>query len=157
MRILRILLIFLFIPIAASAQFYVTGDDPGHLKWNYIDTESYRVLYPQGADSLAKTYARKLEKYKIPISRTSGYITGEGDGKIMPVVMHTYNDANGSVAWAPKRMDLFTIPSAYEPVAMPWSTMLSIHESRHVTQMQFGLTEKHKPGRWFLEIGRAHV
>ena len=63
MRILRILLIFLFIPFTASAQFYVTGDDPGHLKWNYIDTESYRVIYPQGADSLAKSYARKLEKY----------------------------------------------------------------------------------------------
>ena len=150
MRILRILLIFLFIPIAASAQFYVTGDDPGHLKWNYIDTESYRVIYPQGADSLARSYARKLEKYKIPISRTSGYMTGEGDGKLMPAVMHAYNDANGSVAWAPKRMDLFTIPSAYEPVAMPWSTMLSIHESRHVTQMQFGQTEWHRIGKWVL-------
>ena len=150
MRILRILLIFLFIPFTASAQFYVTGDDPGHLKWNYIDTESYRVIYPQGADSLAKSYARKLEKYKIPISRTSGYMTGEGDSKLMPAVMHAYNDANGSVAWAPKRMDLFTIPSAYEPVAMPWSTMLSIHESRHVTQMQFGQTEKHRIGKWIL-------
>ena len=69
MRILRILLIFLFIPFTASAQFYVTGDDPGRLKWNYIDTESYRVIYPQGADSLAESYARKLEKYKIPINR----------------------------------------------------------------------------------------
>ena len=153
MRIIRILLIFLFIPIAASAQFYVTGDDPGKLKWNYIDTDSYRVIYPTGADSLAKVYSRKLEKYKIPISRTSGYTTGEADGKIMPVVMHAHNDANGSVAWAPKRMDLFTIPSAYEPVAMPWSTMLSIHESRHVTQMQFGQTESHRIGKYFLGDG----
>ena len=153
MRLLKILLIFLFIPVTASAQFYVTGDDPGNLKWNSIDTESYRVIYPQGADSLAKIYARKLEKYKIPISRTSGYMTGDGDGKIMPVVMHAYNDANGSVAWAPKRMDLFTVPSAYEPVAMPWSTMLSVHESRHVTQMQFGQTEKHRVGKWILGDG----
>ena len=150
MRIIRILLIFLFLPLTASAQFYVTGDDPGRLKWNYIDTESYRVIYPQGADSLADSYARKLEKYKIPISRTSGYMTGEGDGKLMPAVMHAYNDANGSVAWAPKRMDLFTIPSAYEPVAMPWNTMLSVHESRHVTQMQFGQTEWHRIGKWVL-------
>ena len=150
-RILFSLLIFL--PSAASAQFFVTGDDPGKLKWNFIDTESYRVIYPQGSDSLARVYARKLEKYKIPVSRTSGYVTGEGDGKIMPVVMHAYNDANGSVAWAPKRMDLFTIPSAYDPEPMPWSTMLSIHESRHVSQMQFGLTERQKPGKWFLGEG----
>lgn len=150
---LKLAVFLLFLPLAASAQFYVTGDDPGKLKWNYIDTESYRIIYPQGSDSLARVYGRKLEKYKIPVSRTSGYMTGEGDGKIMPVVMHAYNDANGSVAWAPKRMDLFTVPSAYNPEPMPWSTMLSVHESRHVTQMQFGLMEKQKPGKWFLGQG----
>lgn len=153
MRYLKLLILFLFIPFAASAQFFVTGDDPGRLKWNFIDTESYRVIYPQGSDSLARVYARKLEKYKVPVSRTSGYMTGEGDGKIMPVMIHAYNDANGSVAWAPKRMDLFTIPTVYNPEPLPWSTMLSVHESRHVTQMQFGLTERQKPGKWFLGQG----
>ena len=152
-RHIRLLLFFLLIPLAASAQFFVTGDDPGRLKWNFVETESYRVIYPQGSDSLAKVYARKLEKYKIPVSRTSGYVTGQGDGKIMPAILHTFNDANGSVAWAPKRMDLFTIPTAYDPDPLPWSTMLSIHESRHVTQMQFGLTERQKPGKWFLGEG----
>ena len=148
-----ILLLTLMLPLSASAQFYVTGDDPGRLRWNFIDTESYRVIYPQGSDSLAVTYARKLEKYKIPVSRSSGYVTGQGDGKIMPVVIHAYNDANGSVAWAPKRMDMFAVPSAYDPEPFPWSTMLSVHESRHVTQMQFGLTQKQKPGKWFLGEG----
>lgn len=153
MRYINLLVFLLLFPLSLSAQFYVTGDDPGKLKWNFIDTESYRVIYPQGADSLARVYGRKLEKYKIPVSRTSGYVTGEGDGKIMPVVMHAFNDANGSVAWAPKRMDLFTVPSAYDPEPMPWSTMLSVHESRHVSQMQFGLTERQKPGKWFLGQG----
>ena len=115
MRFLKVFILFLFLPLSVSAQFYVTGDDPGKLKWNYIDTESYRIIYPQGADSLARVYGRKLEKYKIPVSRTSGYVTGEGDGEIMPVVIHAYNDANGSVAWSPKRICLrfllHTIPS----------------------------------------------
>ena len=153
MHRLILIYILLLLPLSMSAQFYVTGDDPGRLKWNYIDTESYRIIYPQGSDSLARVYGRKLEKYKVPVSRTSGYMTGEGDGKIMPVVLHAYNDANGSVAWAPKRMDLFSIPSAYEPVAMPWSTMLSVHESRHVTQMQFGLTGKLRVGKWIIGEG----
>ena len=148
-----ILLLILILPFSASAQFYVTGDDPGRLKWNFIDTESYRIIYPQGSDSLAFTYARKLERYKIPVSRSSGYVTGQGDGKIMPVVIHAYNDANGSVAWAPKRMDMFTIPSAYDPEPMPWSTMLSVHESRHVSQMQFGLTDKLRHGKWIIGEG----
>ena len=135
----------LLLPCSAGAQFYVTGDDPGSLKWRSIDTDSYRIIYPKGADSLAGIYASQLEKYKVPVSRTTGYMTGFGDGKLMPVVMHTYNTSNGSVAWAPKRMDLFTIPSAYNPEPIPWPTMLALHESRHVTQMQFGMTNTMKP------------
>lgn len=134
---------------SASAQFYVTGDDPGRLRWYSIDTDSYRIIYPENCDSLAKVYARKLETYRIPVSRTTGYSL-DGNGKnLMPVVLHTYNTSNGSVAWAPKRMDLFTVPSAHSPEPMPWSTMLSIHESRHVTQMQFAMTGSLKPFNWF--------
>lgn len=136
---------FLLFPVWASAQFYVTGDDPGKLKWNYVDTDSWRVIYPQGSDSLARTYATWLERYKIPVSRTTGYMVGQGDGRLMPALMHAYNTANGSVAWAPKRMDLFTIPTAYDPEPLPWNRMLSVHEGRHVTQMQFGMTNVQKP------------
>lgn len=135
----------LLLPCSAGAQFYVTGDDPGSLKWRSIDTDSYRIIYPDGTDSLARVYASELEKYKIPVSRTTGFMTGHGDGKLMPVVMHAYNTSNGSVAWAPKRMDLFTIPSAYNPEPIPWPTMLALHESRHVTQMQFGMTNTMRP------------
>lgn len=150
---LKLAVFLLFLPLAASAQFFVTGDDPGKLKWDYIDTESYRVIYPQGVDSLARVYGRKLEKYKVPVARTSGHMTGECTGKRLPVILHAYNDANGSVALGPMRMDLYTVPSAYDPEPLPWSTMLSIHESRHVTQMQLGLAGKHKPGKWFLGEG----
>ena len=138
-------LILLLVPAVVRAQFFVTGDDPGRLRWNYMDTDSYRIIYPRGADSLAFFYGTQLEKYKFPVSRTTGYVTGLGDGKLMPVVMHTYNTSNGSVAWAPKRMDLFTVPSAYDPEPIPWPSMLAVHESRHVTQMQFGMTRTLKP------------
>ena len=148
MKHLKLAIFLLFFPLVASAQFYVTGDDPGKLKWWSIKTDSYEVIYPEGSDSLAKIYAGKLEKFKIPVSRTSGYMTGDGDRKLMPVVIHPYNTSNGSVAWAPKRMDLFTVPSAYSPEPFPWSTMLSVHESRHVTQMQFGMTGYLKYGTW---------
>ena len=139
------IIVLLSATFSASAQFYVTGDDPGKLKWSYIDTESYRIIYPTLSDSLAHVYARKLETFKKPVSRTTGYMTGQGDGELMPVVLHTFNGSNGSVAWAPKRMDLFTLPSAYDVDPLPWSTMLSVHESRHITQMQFGMTGVHRP------------
>ena len=64
-------------------------------------------------------------------------------------MLHAWNTSNGSVAWAPKRMDLFSIPSAYNPEPIPWEKMLAVHESRHVTQMQFGMTKAMKPFNWF--------
>ena len=146
----RLILIFsiILLPLTASAQFYVTGDDPGRLRWNYIDTDNFRIIYPQGSDSLARVYGTNLEKYRIPVSRSSGY-TPVGTGRLrMPVVLHAWNSSNGSVAWAPKRMDLFTIPSAYTSEALPWADMLAVHESRHVTQMQFGTTKALRPFNW---------
>ena len=72
-----IFLICLLVPSLAYAQFYVTGDDPGKLRWTFIDTDNFRVIYPQGSDSLARKYAFELEKFKIPVSRTTGYIAGQ--------------------------------------------------------------------------------
>lgn len=133
------------LPITTAAQFYVTGDDPGRLKWYRMDTDNYSIIYPEGTDSLARVYGSKLEKFRIPVSRTAGYIYN----KRLPVIMHAYNaQSNGSVAWAPERMDLFTIPSPYNPEPLSWSTLLSVHESRHIAQMQFGMTDALKPGNW---------
>ena len=149
MRKYIIIYILMLLPMVAGAQFYVTGDDPGRLRWYSMDTDNFRIIYPEGNDSLAKVYGGNLEKYRLPVSRTSGYFPG-GSGKLrMPVVLHTWNTSNGSVAWAPKRMDLFTVPSAYDPEALPWEKMLAIHESRHVSQMQFGMTQSMKPFNWF--------
>ena len=143
-QIFLTLILSFMLPIGLGAQFYVTGDDPGRVKWYTIDTDNFSIIYPEGTDSLARSYGYKLEKYRIPVSRSTGYLNS---GR-MPVVLHAYNDANGSVAWAPKRMDMFTIPSAYEPEPIPWSTMLAVHEGRHVTQMQFGMTQAHRPMGW---------
>ena len=101
-RLFHILITLVLTCLSASAQFYVTGDDPGKLKWSYIESDHFRIIYPTGSDSLAKAYGIDLEKYRIPLSRTSGYLGSGGFGKKMPVVLHTHNGANGSVAWAPK-------------------------------------------------------
>ena len=145
-HILLTLLFITLLPAGLNAQFYITGDDPGRARWKTIDTDNFSIIYPEGADSLARSYGYKLEQFRIPVSRSTGYLN---KGR-MPVVLHAYNGANGSVAWAPRRMDMFTIPSAYEPEPLPWSTMLSIHEGRHVTQMQFGMTGAQRPFGWAL-------
>lgn len=151
MKYFRLLafIVFLCSPALAKAQFYTVGDDPGRLKWYSIETPGYKIIYPSGLDSLARVYGGLLEKYRIPVSRSAGYAPGEMTRRKMPVILHAYNaQSNGSVAWAPKRMDLFTSPEGYKAEAMAWETMLAIHESRHVAQMQFGMSYAFKPFNW---------
>lgn len=150
LRRLLLLLTILFLPLAANAQFYLSGDDPARAKWMSMDTDNYRIIYPMGFDSLARNYGYNLERYRIAVGRSAGYTPGGQIRGRMPVVLHPYTSrSNGSVAWAPKRMDLYTNPEPYAPEAMPWVKMLSIHESRHAAQMQFGLTKVFKPFGWF--------
>ena len=142
--------ILLFIPTLTFAQFYVTGDNPGKTKWYTFDTDNFSIIYPEGTDSLAKVYGYSLEKYRVPVSRSAGFLPGGPGKKRMPVVLHAFNSANGSVAWAPKRMDLYTIPSLYDTEQMLWTENLAVHESRHVSQMQIGLQRAHKPVSWLV-------
>ena len=93
--------ILLFIPTLTFAQFYVTGDNPGKTKWYTFDTDNFSIIYPEGTDSLAKVYGYGLEKYRVPVSRSAGFLPGGPGKKRMPVVLHAFNSANGSVAWAP--------------------------------------------------------
>lgn len=137
------------LPCTASAQFYQSGDDPASVKWMYVESPHFRVIYPKSLDSLARSYALELEKYRLPVSGSAGFAPGEKMSGKMPVVLHPFSAvANGLVTWAPKRMDLYTSPQGYGPEPMPWMTMLAIHESRHVAQMQFGLSGWFRPFRY---------
>lgn len=133
----------------AHAQFYTTGDDPGSLKWYRLYTRNYSIIYPEGLDSLARVYGENLEKYRIAVSRTAGYAPGELTSGRTPVILHAYNaQSNGVVVWAPKRMELFTTPNAFSPEPVPWEKNLAIHESRHLAQMQQGMSHVFKPFNW---------
>ena len=134
--------------ISAHAQFFTNGDDPFG-RWYSIESQNYRIIYPKGLDSLARVYAGAMEKYRIPVSATSGFVPGQAIKVKMPVVLHGYTAlSNGSVAWAPKRMDAFTIPQMYGSEAHPWVDQLTVHESRHLSQMQFGISNAWKPFKY---------
>ena len=142
--------VLLLLPLVSRAQFFTAGDDPGCRRWYSIESENYRIIYPRGLDSLARVYAREMERFRKPVGLTSGYLPGERVRGKMPVVLHAYNSvSNGSVAWAPKRMDAYTLPQVYGGEATPWAAQLSVHESRHISQMQFGLSHAQRPFGWF--------
>jgi len=122
----------------ARAQLFSSGDDPGGVKWNTISSEHFRLIYPAGNDSLALRYGLTLERYLEPVGASIGYRPNAQYRRPMPVILHAHTArANGSVVWAPRRMDLFTRPQSLSPEPLEWITELAVHESRHVAQMQF--------------------
>ena len=129
----------------ASAQFFQAGSDPSS-RWSERETAHYRMVYPQGMDSLARAYVVDLEKWRPQVGQSAGMAPGSLQWGRMPVILHPWNPySNGSVAWAPKRMDLYTHPEAYGSIPLPWMTQLTVHESRHVSQMQLAYR---KPLKW---------
>ena len=134
-NLLLSLMALLAFSVSARGQFYTAGTDPGYLRWYSVESPYYKIIYPEGADSLARTYARLLEQFRVPVSRSIDHLPKSGKwGKRMPVVLHTHNlYSNGSVGYAPVRMDFFTMPEASGSEPVPWPVQLAAHEPRHQT------------------------
>ena len=130
-----------------------------------VETPGYKVIYPVGMDSLAKRYLWLLEQNRVAVMAGLGGI----NPKQIPVLLNNRTArSNGTVVWAPKRMELYTIPPT-DNYPQAWDRQLAIHESRHVGQMTWFTTGFYKclgmligqqspslgvaiyPSRWMLE------
>ncbi len=113
-----------------QAQFFEYGQDRGLIRWYHFSSEHYRLIYPEGLDSLAMDFADKLEYYYPHQAE----IMDHGHKK-MPVIIHNESSfSNGVFVWAPKRLEVFTNP---DPNGYPqdWMTQLALHEGRHAMQV----------------------
>ena len=121
------------------AQIEVPGNDPGRTRWSEIRGGTYRLIYPVGMDSLALSYYNELQRFSMPLARSIGFVPGSLQFGKTPVILHPFAPySNGSVTWAPRRMELYTMPEPYNSLPQPWVTQLAVHEGRHLAQMQFG-------------------
>lgn len=146
---LALMAVFGLLCIKGSAQFSVTGTDPGSIQWSQMETKNFNLIFPAGEDSLAKVYGTELENARIRVAGSSGYLIGQSYKSKMPVILHSrYVVPNATVVWAPKRMDIFTVNDPYAPTPMPWVQNLAIHEGRHAAQMQFGAAGSNKVLHW---------
>lgn len=119
------------LPSQVMGQYFTAGDDPGKAKWRQIKTKNYTFIYPEEIDSLARRYATLMETNRARVMEPLAI-----NPKKIPVVFHPYyTRSNGVVTWAPKRVDIFTTPPAYENTSEPWDLNVTLHESRHIGQV----------------------
>lgn len=123
-----ILLLFLSIPVLG--QFYEYGQDAGKLRWYQFETNNYKVIYPEGVDSLALAYAKRMESYYPLLGQALDH-----NHSRMPVIVHNESSfSNGVFVWAPKRLEIFSNPDP-NGYNQDWLTQLALHEGRHAVQI----------------------
>lgn len=116
---------------AASGQFYNRGQEPTTLRWLQIETDHFKVVYPKGYDKEGNYILNLLEhNYKssmdiLPVSKIK-----------IPVVVHNrLSEFNGSVVWAPKRIELYPSPGRANNLPQDNLQQLVSHELTHVFEM----------------------
>ena len=60
MRKTLLALLLLLATLPLHAQFFLSGEDPAHIKWYTLESGHYKLIYPAGLDSLARVYATQL-------------------------------------------------------------------------------------------------
>lgn len=130
MKIFYTSCIILFFCLAASSQFYNTGQAPASVKWAQIQTENFQVVYPDEFYREANRVANLLEYMYT-------YISADYDLEPEKISIILYNQSvmsNGYVAWAPRRAEWITTPPI-ESYSQDWLEQLALHEFRHVVQV----------------------
>ena len=117
----------------AFAQYTSIYADPGGVRWNVLENNHYKVIYPQGLDSMARRYLFEFET-------TRGVVT-EGmkiDPRKMPIILHPYSlTRTSNVDYTPSRIDIVTTPTAYSGYAVPWARQNALHYGRRAAQQSW--------------------
>jgi hypothetical protein len=114
-----------------SAQRF--GGTPPSIKWKQIDTDTARIIFPEGLDSQAQRVA-SLVHYQA--ANTGQLALGNQLKKINIVLQNQTTVANGYVGLGPYRSEFYLTPSPgnFDQGSIGWADGLAIHEYRHVQQ-----------------------
>ncbi|MFY9152581.1 MAG: hypothetical protein WAO52_11225 [Prolixibacteraceae bacterium] len=130
LRNIAILSIIILFGNDANGQYFQTGQDPSSIRWRQINTTNFQLIYPDEFECQAQRVAFILNKVYDYGSKTLDFKPHR-----ISVVLHTRTvKSNGLVAWAPKRIELFTTPHQ-QIYAQDWLEELGLHEFRHEVQM----------------------
>ncbi|MET0392487.1 MAG: hypothetical protein ABW019_05070 [Chitinophagaceae bacterium] len=125
-----VLAILLFFPLSLLAQRF--GGTPPAVKWRQINTDTARIIFPQGLDSQAQRIAAVVhhQAAQTPVA------LGDRVHKIDIVLQNQTTLANGYVGLGPYRSEFYMTPSPnnFQLGSLSWPDQLAVHEYRHVQQ-----------------------
>ena len=124
------LLISLLFAVTVNAQQF--GGNPPSIKWKQINTDTVRVIFPVGLESLANQVAT----ISTELSKATAGSIGDRIRKIDIVLQNETTISNGYVSLGPYRSEFHIVPdpNSFSLGSLPWVSSLGAHEYRHVQQ-----------------------
>ncbi len=128
------ILFWMLFPVVSFGQLYNSSTifRPMGLNWQELKTTHFRIIFPDGADSLAYRSAAILESQYAGASKLTG-----GTLKNFPVILNTYNDlSNGFVSSFNFRSEFDLAPlkgKGMNPQSGDWLETVLPHELVHAT------------------------
>ena len=139
-----LLLLSLLFQMKSQAQIFTTSQDPARVRWSQIRTAGYKFIYPEGYDSLAASYAKMFERFRKPVSATSGFLPAR-----VPVVLHPLNAAGEySLSKLPSVINMSLLPQGKYSFSYPVSELAAVSLSRQAAHMNFASSHVFKPFTW---------
>ncbi|MBC7946561.1 MAG: hypothetical protein H7Y42_01685 [Chitinophagaceae bacterium] len=108
------------------------GGSPPSVKWNQVNTDTARIIFPAGMD----TQAQRVASIVHYMAKQKPVSLGDRLSKINIVLQNQTVIPNGYVSLGPFRSEFFLNPALnnFDQGTIPWNDQLAIHEYRHVQQ-----------------------
>ncbi|UXX80401.1 hypothetical protein N7E81_04715 [Reichenbachiella carrageenanivorans] len=115
---------------------------PPSIKWQQINSEHFRIIFPKGLEEEAQRTTNILENVYEPASHS----LGARPRKFPVVLQNQYAVSNGMVTIAPYRSEFYTFePQSYRQQGNDrWIERLAVHEYRHMVQFEKAITPFNK-------------
>ena len=122
--------------------------NPFHIKWNKVKTDHFKIIFPNGLDSIANRTANVLESNYLPVSNS----LRKAPRPISVILQNQNTISNGFVTYTPRHSEFFiTPPQDYTLLGTNnWLDLLAKHEFRHVVQYDKALEGPGKYLQWVI-------
>ncbi|WP_147243504.1 TolB-like translocation protein [Chitinophaga flava] len=127
---MRLLLCLLLLSTSVAAQQF--GGNPPSLKWQQINTDTVRVIFPKGMN----TQGERVVNIVTWLNKYTRSSIGNLERKVDIVLQNQTMQSNGYVQLGPFRSEFYLAPSpsSQDLGSLDWVEQLSLHEYRHVLQ-----------------------
>ncbi|ANH83685.1 hypothetical protein A8C56_03695 [Niabella ginsenosidivorans] len=124
------LMALVFLAQVTNAQQF--GGNPPSVHWRQLYSDTARIIYPEGLDTVASRVATIVNK----IAQNNYHALGNQVKRIDIVLQNQPITSNGYVGLGPFRSEFYLMPPSdnFDQGTTHWADQLALHEFRHVEQ-----------------------